>query len=193
MSPWLPTTTCCANVYITMKKPILIAAGILVILIGIRTIMTMGKPDDKQLVREALQESITASKEGRPGGVMDKISDKLTVNSQQVASMNQIANWIRDSKPDVEVPKQDPVIMGDEAQITSPVRVKLTLPGGSGFDQTIQDVTLIFAKESATDWLIIPARKWRLKEVKLPDNVMDQFSGFGGSFGGFGGLGGLGL
>jgi hypothetical protein len=176
-----------------MKKPILIAAGILVILIGIRTIMTMGKPDDKQLVREALQESITASKEGRPGGVMDKISDKLTVNSQQVASMNQIANWIRDSKPDVEVPKQDPVIMGDEAQITSPVRVKLTLPGGSGFDQTIQDVTLIFAKESATDWLIIPARKWRLKEVKLPDNVMDQFSGFGGSFGGFGGLGGLGL
>ena len=176
-----------------MKKPILIAAGILVLLVGIRVIMSMGKVDDKQLVREALQESIEASKEGRPGGVMDKISDKLRVNNQQVASMNQIANWIRDSKPDVEVTQQDPVIIGDEAQITSPVRVKLTLPGGAGFDQTIQDVTLIFAKESATEWLVIPTRKWRLKEVKLPDNVMDQFSGLGGGFGGFGAFGGLGL
>jgi tRNA/tmRNA/rRNA uracil-C5-methylase (TrmA/RlmC/RlmD family) len=175
-----------------MKKPILIAAGILVVLIGIRTIMTLGKPDDKQLVREALAESIAASKEGRPGGVMDKISDKLMVNNQQVASMRQIANWIRDAKPDVEVPKQDPVIVGDEAQITSPVRVKLSLPGGSGFDQTIQDVTLVFAKESATEWLIIPTTKWRLREVKLPENVMDQFSGLG-AFGGFGGLGGLGF
>lgn len=176
-----------------MKKTILVVVGILVVLVGVRTIMSLGKPDDKQLVREALAESIAASKEGRPGGVMDKISDKLMVNSQQVASMGQIANWIRDSKPDVEVKNQDPVIIGEEAQITSPVRVKLTFPGGAGFDQTIDDVTLIFAKESATDWLIIPTTKWRLREVKLPDNVMDQFSGLGGGFGGFGGLGGLGL
>lgn len=161
-----------------MKKPILIVAAILVVLVGARVIMSLGGGDDKKLVREALSESIKASKEGRPGGVMDKISDKLTVNNEQVASMGQIANFIKNSKPDVEVLKQDPVVMGDEAQITSPVKVKLDLPGGAGFNQTIEGVTLIFAKENATEWLFIPTKKWRLKEVRLPDNVMSQLSPF---------------
>lgn len=170
-----------------MKKPILIVGGILVLLIGIRVIMGLAPADDKKLIREALSESIKASKEGRPGGVMDKISDKLTVNNEQFRK-GQIGNIIRDMKPDVEVVKQDPVIVGDEAQITSPVRLKVGLPIGNGtaFDQTIQGVTLVFAKESATDWLIIPTSKWRLKEVKLPEDVMSQIGNIGGGFGGFG-------
>jgi hypothetical protein len=172
-----------------MKKPILIIAAILVVLVGIRAITMLGGADDKTLVREALDESIKASKEGRPGGVMDKISEKLTVNDQQVASMGMIANWIKNSKPDVNVLKRDPVIMGETAQITSPVRVQLSLPGGSNFDQTIDGVTLVFAKENATEWLIIPTSKWRLKEVKLPDDIASQFSSGLGGFGGFGGIG----
>lgn len=172
-----------------MKKPILIAAAVLVLLVGIRAIMSMGGGDDKQMIREALAESIQASKEGRPGGVMDKISDKLTVNNEQFRK-GQVFDVIRDMKPDVEVLTQDPVLMGDEAQITSPVRLRLKLPVGNGsaFDQTINDVTLVFAKESATEWLVIPTTKWRLKEVRLPDDVMSQLGGLGnlGSFGGFG-------
>ncbi len=171
------------------KKPILIVAGILVLLVGVRVVMGLSGADDKKLIQEALAESIKASKEGRPGGVMDKISDKLVVNSEQVGK-SQIGNVIRDMKPDVEVLKQDPIITGEEAQITSPVRLKVSLPIGNGtaFDQTINDVTLIFAKESATDWLIIPTTKWRLREVKLPDDVMNQIGGLGG-LGGFGGMG----
>jgi hypothetical protein len=162
-----------------MKKPILIVAVILVVLVGVRVLMSLGGGgDDKKLVREALVESIKASKEGRPGGVMDKISDKLTVNSEQVASMGQISNWIKNSKPDIEVVQQDPVILGDEAQITSPVKVKLSLPGGNNFDRTIEGVTLVFAKESATEWLFIPTKKWRLREVKLPEDVASQLNPF---------------
>jgi len=161
-----------------MKKPILIAVAVLVVLLGVKVLMSLGGGDDKALVREALTESIKASKEGRPGGVMDKISDKLTVNNEQVASMGQISSWIKNSKPDIEVLTQDPVIMGDEAQITSPVKVKLSLPGGNDFDKTIEGVTLIFAKESATDWMIIPTKKWRLREVKLPDDVAAQLNPF---------------
>ncbi|MBC8066316.1 MAG: hypothetical protein H7Y17_15910 [Chlorobia bacterium] len=173
-----------------MKKPILIVAAILVVLVGVRVIMSLGAPDDRKLVREALAESIKASKEGRPGGVMDKISDKLTVNNERF-NKGSIGNWIRDMKPDVEVLKQDPVIIGEEAQITSPVRVKLSMPIGTGsaFDQTIEGVTLVFAKESAMDWLVIPTTKWRLKEVKLPDDVMSQFSAGLGNFGGLGSFG----
>jgi hypothetical protein len=162
-----------------MKKPILALVGLLVVLFGVKAILTIGGPDDKTQVREALQDSIKASKEGRPGGVMDKISDKITINGEQMVSTNQIANWIRNSKPDVVVSQQDPVILGDEAQITSPVTVRANMPGGVGFDRTIKGVTLIFAKESATEWLIIPTTKWRLKEVKLPDDVVSQLNPFG--------------
>lgn len=170
-----------------MKKPILIVGGILVLLVGVRVIMGLAPADDKKLIREALSESIKASKEGRPGGVMDKISDKLTVNDARFQK-GQIGKVIRDMKPDVEVVQQDPVIIGEEAQITSPVRLKVSLPIGNGtaFDQTIQGVTLVFAKESATEWLIIPTSKWRLKEVKLPDDVMSQIGNIGGGFSGFG-------
>jgi uncharacterized protein YjeT (DUF2065 family) len=172
-----------------MKKPIWIVLGVVIVLIGIRIVMGLAPQDDKKLIKEALAESIKASREGRPGGVMDKISTKLTVNNEQF-SRSQIANVIRDSKPEIEVTQQDPVVMGDEAQITSPVRLKLSAPIGKAvaFDGTIKDVTLIFAKESATDWLIIPTTKWRLKEVKLPDDAMSQLSSSGG-FGGFGGFG----
>jgi len=177
-----------------MKKAILVVAGLLILLVGARILMSLGGQDDKKLVREALAESIKASREGRPGGVMDKISDKLTVNDARF-SRGQIANVIRNSKPEVEVLQQDPVIIGEEAQITSPVKVRIPLPVGNGsaFDRTINDVTLVFAKESATEWLIIPTSKWRLTEVKLPDDVMSQFNDIGGAMGGFGGLGGFGL
>lgn len=175
-----------------MKKPILVIAAILVVLVGVRVVMGLAPQDDKKLVREALAESIAASREGRPGGVMDKISSKLVINGEPLVSNPQIANWIRNSKPDVVVEKPDPVIMGDEAQITSPVRVKLANPIGNGnaLDRTVNDVTLIFAKESATTFLIIPTTKWRLREVKLPDSAVSDFAG---GFSGFGGFGSFGL
>ena len=173
-----------------MKKPILVVAAILVVLVGVRVVMGLAPQDDKKLVREALAEAIKASREGRPGGVMDKISDNLNVNGDPVRK-GQVMNWIRNSKPDVTVEKQDPVIIGEEAQITSPVQVKLKLPIGNGiaFDRTIDNVTMVFAKESATDWLIIPTTRWRLREVKLPDDVADEFTSGLSNFGGLGSLG----
>lgn len=176
MFPLLQTGDLCPYVYTVMKKPILIAAAVLVLLVGIRVLMSLGGPDDKQLVREALAESIKASKEGRPGGVMDKISSQFTVNNETPVSTSQIEMFIRNSKPDLEVLKPDPVIMGEEAQITSPVKVKLDMPAGGGIDQTVEGVSLIFAKESATEWLVIPTKKWRLKEVKLPPDFLAQIS-----------------
>ena len=170
------TSSVSSDVYFVMKKPILIIVAILVVLVGIRTILSMGGADDKALVKAALKESIEASKDGRPGGVMDKISDKLTVNKEQVASMSQIAKWIRDSKPDVTVTQQEPIILENEARITSPVTIKASFPGGVDLDKTIDGVTLIFAKESAMDYFIIPTKKWRLKEVLLPSDVMAQLS-----------------
>lgn len=174
-----------------MKKPILIVAVILAVLVGIRVVMGLAPQDDKKLIREALAESIKASKEGRPGGVMDMISDKINVNGTPI-NKGPIADWIRKSKPEIVVQKQDPVITGEEAQITSPVQVKLSLPigNGSAFDQTVNDVTMVFSKESATDFLVIPTTRWRLREVRLPEDVASQL---GSGFSGFGGMGSFGL
>ncbi|MBN9503549.1 MAG: hypothetical protein J0H02_17365 [Armatimonadetes bacterium] len=154
-----------------MKRPILIVAVILVVLVGIRTIMSLGGPDDKQLVREALKKSIVASKEGRPGGVLDKLSKNLTVDGQSVGSSSQISQFIKSSKPDIEVVNTEPVVIGDEAKITSPVKVKFSLPGGNSIDRTIEDVTLTFAREDSMKWLIFPSKQWRLREVTTSSDI----------------------
>ena len=158
-----------------MKKPILVLAAILVVLVGARAVLSMGGGDDKKQIVEALQESIKATKEGRPGGVMDKISDHFTINDTDVVARGQIINWIKNLKPDITVSHQDPVITGDEAQITSPVSIK-GKGMGIDFDRTVEGITLIFAKESATEWLVIPTKKWRLKDVKVPDDIAAQLT-----------------
>ena len=162
-----------------MKRPILIVAAVVVVLIGVRVIMGLNGPDDKTLVREALAESIKASKEGRPGGVMDKISNKLTVNGDERFSSGQIIQFIKNSKPDVEVQRPEPIVIGNEARITSPVSLKVSMPGGNEINQTLDNVTLIFEKEDSMSWLIIPSKQWRLKEVTLPENFMSQLTPLG--------------
>ena len=99
---------------------------------------------------------------------MDKLSDNLKLNDQSVeGNKSQIYRFIRDSKPEVEVQNSEPVISGDSATITSPVRLKMNFLGQS-FDQTIPNVTMIFRKEDARDWLIFPTRQWRLQQVLVP-------------------------
>jgi len=161
-----------------MKRPILIVAAIVVALIAIRVVMSINGPSDEQLVRNALADSIKASKEGRPGGVIDYLSDKMTINGMDVGvDKRQILAYIKNSKPDITVSQPDPVILGDEARITSPVNVKMTGPMGMGdINQNIDNVILVFAKEDSMQWLIFPTKKWRLKEVKLPDDVVNRMN-----------------
>lgn len=161
-----------------MKRLILIVAAVVVVLIGVRVIMSLNGPDDKTLVREALTESIKASKEGRPGGVMDKISNKLTVNGDERFSSGQIIQFIKDAKPNVTVLRPEPIVTGDEARITSPVTLNVSMPGGNEINQKLDNVTLIFEKEDAMTWLVIPSKQWRLKEVTLPEDFMSQLSPF---------------
>lgn len=161
-----------------MKRTILIVAAIVVALIAVRVVMSFNGPSDEQLVRDALAESIKASKEGRAGGVIDYLSDKLTINGMDVGGdKRQILQYIKNSRPDITVSQPDPVVNGSEARITSPVTVKFSGPLGTGdFNQSIDNVTLVFAKEDSMKWLVIPSKQWRLTEVKLPENVAGQFT-----------------
>lgn len=127
-----------------------------------------GGKSDKELIKVALDEAILASKEGRPGGVLDFISRNFEVNGQQYGA-GDIAKTIKEMKPDVTIEKPDPTVSGDTATITSPVRLNVLTMG-----MNISEVTITFARETGTKWLIFPTKKWRMVEVDVPDSVVQE-------------------
>jgi len=151
-------------------KLIVAIVAALVVILGIRIgISAMSKPDDQKLIQAALKESIEASKEGRPGGVLDLLSDNLKFNSQDLTvNKSQIARFIHDNKPDVEVKDQKALVTGDEARIVSPVELTL----GPFGHRTMNEVTLVFNKEAAREFLIVPTHRWRLVDVRVPDTAL---------------------
>ncbi|HWD41121.1 MAG TPA: hypothetical protein VG944_19895 [Fimbriimonas sp.] len=161
-----------------MKKPIWIIVGVLAILVAVRIGLSMAsRPSDQEQIRKALDDSIKASKEGRPGGVMDLMSNHLTYNEQDTSSaMGQVAQVIKKQRPDVTVDDETASISGDNAQITSPVDLTLEFLGQKRTFH-IKDVVLKFHKEPATEWLVIPTTQWKLVEVQAPSFSPDNFYG----------------
>lgn len=148
----------------TRTKGFIAIGAALVILVGGKVISNANGPSDQDQIQTALSKSIEASREGRPGGVMDKLSSRFKVNNEIPASFRQIAQFIKDSKPDINVAPANAVVTGDEARMVTSVRFKVKL-GEEPVEQNFNPVTLIFRKESARDWVVIPTKKWKLAEV----------------------------
>ena len=146
--------------------------GLIVLLVCVRVgISIVNKPDDPKLIQDALKDAIQASKEGRPGGVVELFSQNLKLNSTDVGdNQRQITDFIRKQKPDVTIEDTTPQITGDEARIVSPVSLDLGILG----KRQLKDVTLIFKKEDATEYLVIPTRKWHLTEVRTTDSAISE-------------------
>ncbi|MFZ4508955.1 MAG: hypothetical protein ACOYON_14800 [Fimbriimonas sp.] len=130
-----------------------------------KAISMAGGPNDEAQIQDALAASIEASREGRAGGVMDKLSTKFRINNEIPASFRQIAQFIKDAKPDITVAPATPVVSGDEAKMKTSVDFRMKM-GDSESKQKFDDVTLIFRKEAAREWVVIPSHKWRLAEVE---------------------------
>lgn len=154
-------------------KTIGIIAAVVVVLFVARVGLSMAnRPDDQKLIQDALAEAVKASKEGKPGGVMDLLSNNLKVNDQAVgANGRDIANFVRNQKPNVTVLEPKAQITGEEGRIVSPVELEM-FPFGK---RTLNEVTMIFRKEDATSYLVIPVTKWRLVEVRVPDTSIAEF------------------
>ena len=158
------------------NKVVIAVIAVVVVLIGIRFAMTRsGGLTDQQQIEVALAESIKASKEGRPGGVMDKLSSKLQVNEMDTGSnRGQIAQYIKDNRPDVTILNKQAVVTGDEARIVSPVDIEVNLLGNK-MSRQMKEVTLVFRKEDDREYLIFPVTKWKLAEVEVPDSALADF------------------
>lgn len=125
-------------------------------------------PSDEVLVHEALDRAIAASREGRPGGVLEHLTSKFKMNSDEPGGA-QIANFIKENHPQVEVDNYDAIVTGDTARILSPVRVKVSFLGHD-MDQKVDNVTMIFKREEDHVWLVIPVKSWRLDQVTVPES-----------------------
>ncbi|MEA2553375.1 MAG: hypothetical protein QOJ65_1551 [Fimbriimonadaceae bacterium] len=159
---------------------------LLATLLVLRFTIFAPKPDDQKLIAEALRQSIQASKEGRPGGVLEILSNKFKINQQSPGRFD-IAKFVRENKPDVEVSNSHAIVSGDTARIDTPVRVKVSFLN-QNFDQTIDNVTLVFQKEDTYRYVVFPTRQWRLTDVEVPANAVPVNFGES-SYGGFGGFG----
>lgn len=152
-----------------------VGGSLLVLLLaGLIQVLLASGPSDEKLIREALQESLQAGKEGRPGGVVELLSDQLRFNDEVTPNKRQIAEFVRDSRPEVSVSERSLEVRGDHALMVADVSVRLATPFGISLDRTFQDVQLQFRREPATRLLVLPDRRWRLYRVLAPDaNVSD--------------------
>lgn len=127
-------------------------------------------PNDKEQIQTALKNAIKAGKEGRPGGVMEYLSDSFRVNSVSYRPGGaQVADAIKRYKPDVTVDNTEPTINGGTATITSNIELSILTRSIS-----VPNVTFTFKKEDAHRWLVIPTKEWKLEGVSAPQDSVDS-------------------
>lgn len=140
------------------------------VIVGVPVLKVYPGPSDAARIDAALEASLKASREGRPGGVLEFLTDKFEINDQVVGTRREIGVAIRNSKPEVEVTNRDSEVFGDDAKIVSPVRVKVAFMG-QPIDQRIEGVTILFKREPARAFFVLPTHTWRIDKVYLPEGV----------------------
>jgi hypothetical protein len=155
-----------------------IGIGVVGLLIAGAIIVPRWLPvDDQALIKDALAESIKAGREGRPNGVLELLSRNFQVNEESPGSRD-IAQYIRQYKPDFVVQNQNPVVTGANAVIVSPVRVQSNILGQK-LGMELPSVTLRFEKQDTMSYFVIPTRKWQLIKVEVAPDAWAQAIGMG--------------
>lgn len=144
-----------------------VIVGALVLIYGGKYIAnTFFGPSDEELIKRALTEAVTASREGRSGGVLDFIGDSFKINNTQIGG-RQVSDFIRNQKPDISIDYHTPQFGADMARMTSTAKIKI---GGFGLSENfeLKNITLDFKKENSNDILLLPVKKWKLEAVHVP-------------------------
>lgn len=149
-----------------MKKWI-IGSGI-VVLVGLVVLFFATSPSDDELIRQAINESTEASREGKAGSVLDHLSRSLTFNGNAIADRGEIAKYVRLASPDVSFSSYQPIIDGDTATVKADVAINIDYQG-MHMDQIVPGVEVSLARETGFRWVVFPASKWRITSVSAPD------------------------
>jgi hypothetical protein len=146
------------------------AAG--VALVAVLVAVYVFGPKDDELIYGAIQDSVQASEEGRPYGVLEHLMGSFTYNDT-VPNRGQIAMVIRDLKPKVTLMGRDLRIEGNDATFKSPARVVLS--GQGSFELPM--VTVSLERHTGTRWMIFPYSKWRISKVSADQLDASVFAG----------------
>jgi len=158
---------------VTSKNAAIVGIACLALAGGIWLVFSPG-PSDQEQIKEALAKSIKASREGRPGGVLELLSSNFKVNNTEYStSSTNFTNAIRNYKPDLKVANTTPAISGDQATIISDVTLDASI---LSMHKTVDipQATFTFHKESGTKWGLIPSKDWKLDQVTIPQSSVDQ-------------------
>lgn len=159
-------------------KILAVTGGVVaLLLVGKLALGLLSNVDDKTLIVEAVKDGLKASKEGRPGGVLEKLSASLTVNGEgSPGAKGQIADYIKKLKPDVEFKTLEPQVFGDEARIETPATMAVHI---LGMNQSVdlKNVTITLKREDTYEYLIFPKKAWRITDVRVDVNALDMFNG----------------
>lgn len=161
-----------------MNRAYAILAVVLLVVLGVGVAsLSLGQADDKTMIQDSLRKAEEATRKGEPGGVLELLSRNVTVNGEdQSGNENAVIKYIKSMRPDIEVTNPNPIISGDEAHITSPVRIHGSLPIVGDRTMTVKDVVLTFRKEASRAYLVVPVKKWRLTGVQAPENAWAALS-----------------
>ena len=156
-------------------KTISYVAGGISALIGVSivAITFLGAHDDQKDIQEAITKSIKAGKEGSGGGVLEHVSVDLRVNDTSYGGARDISGFVRQYKPEVEIPPITAKVFGDEAQINTNMKLTVGILGNrTSFP--LKDVIISMKKEEDRMWLIFPSKTWKVSQVKIPANSVPE-------------------
>lgn len=145
-------------------KRVAIAIGS-VLLLAVLAAPFVFAPNDKELIKTAVEESIKASEEGRPGGVLEYISSSMKFNDEGV-DKSSVAQYIKMARPDIKILDPTPSIDGDTATIVSPVVVTMRL-GPMETPTRLDRVVITLNRETGRKFFVLPAPVWRVRSVKV--------------------------
>lgn len=142
-------------------------AIVLVLILIFALVVVVTRPSDEDLIQEALERSIAASREGKPGGVFEHLSRSFTYNESAITSRRDVGQYINQLKPAIELSNREPNISGNTAMILTDVHLEI---GMLNYRQefTVPGVEIELAKESGTRWGFIPYPQWRIVSVEAP-------------------------
>jgi hypothetical protein len=150
------------------SKTILIASSVLLLLAGVFLWSMSTGPSDDVLIAQAIDDSIRASREGRPGGVLDNLSRDLKVQDEDIDNPA-VKNFIENQKPDIELTNKKPVMRGDLAVVTTDVIVTFGL-AGMRVPAPITGVQIELQKETGFKYFIFPTKKWKIVKIFSSDD-----------------------
>ncbi|MCH8273443.1 MAG: hypothetical protein IH851_01470 [Armatimonadetes bacterium] len=138
------------------------------LLVGFNVVAVMIKPGDDEQLRRAMEEMRQASLDGKPGGVLQRLSESFELRTapDEIAQnpRSMIARFIRDADiSELTFSDITTEVEGDTAIVRCNLKTDLTYQGYSW--RMDSPIAVEFRREVERRLFVIPEGKWKVVEV----------------------------